>query len=118
MLYHIDSQNRLFVHAGFDTKLPFEGQQESTYYFDRDLWKGAIEIAHSRDVAEEVIGGFNEILIGHTATTYWQTDLPMKALNITNLDTGAGHEGKLTIMDVDTRDYWQSDGLALLYSGA
>jgi len=33
----------------------------------------------------------------------------MKAANIYNLDTGAGHTGRLSIMDVDTKEFWQSD---------
>ena len=40
----------------------------------------------------------------------------MKAANIWNLDTGAGFEGKLTIMNVDTKEYYQSDKLTTLYT--
>lgn len=43
---------------------------------------------------------FKEIYIGHTPTTKWGTDKPLRALNVLNLDTGAGHWGRLTIMDV------------------
>jgi serine/threonine protein phosphatase 1 len=35
--------------------------------------------------------------------------------NITNMDTGAGHTGKLTIMDIDSKIFWQSDPLPKLY---
>ena len=31
------------------------------------------------------------------------------------MDTGAGWNGKLTIMDVDTEEYWQSDLVESLY---
>lgn len=41
--------------------------------------------------------------------------LPVKALNVYNLDTGGGWEGKVTIMDVDTKGYWQSDLVKELY---
>jgi serine/threonine protein phosphatase 1 len=58
---------------------------------------------------------FNEIFIGHTSTTNWSTDKPMNAVNIHNLDTGAGHEGKLTIMDIHSREFWQSDPVGTLY---
>ncbi|ULT39931.1 hypothetical protein KRR40_34415 [Niabella defluvii] len=40
---------------------------------------------------------------------------PLNAFNIWNLDTGAGSSGRLTIMDVDTKEYWQSDPLNELY---
>jgi serine/threonine protein phosphatase 1 len=59
---------------------------------------------------------FDEIYLGHTPTTNWQTDQPMKAFNIYNLDTGAGHSGRLTIMDIDSKAYWQSDPMAELYA--
>jgi serine/threonine protein phosphatase 1 len=39
----------------------------------------------------------------------------MNAYNIWNLDTGAGFKGRLTIMEVETKAYWQSDLLTELY---
>ena len=33
----------------------------------------------------------------------------MQRCNVWNLDTGAGYGYKLTIMDIDTKQYWQSD---------
>jgi serine/threonine protein phosphatase 1 len=34
------------------------------------------------------------------------------------MDTGAGWAGKLTIMDVQTKEYWQSDPVQSLYPDA
>ncbi len=34
-----------------------------------------------------------------------------------NLDTGAGFTGPLTLMDVDSKVYWQSDEVHTLYPG-
>lgn len=117
ILYYVDPENRLFVHAGYDPRLRFEDQEESAYYFDRSLWTNAVERSRSpqSNILVERTMDFNKIFIGHTATTYWDTDLPMEALHITNLDTDAGHDGKLTIMDVNTKEYWQSDRLPTLY---
>ena len=42
----------------------------------------------------------------------------MQAANIFNLDTGAGGKGRLTIMDVETKQLWQSDLVAGSYDGA
>ena len=39
----------------------------------------------------------------------------MNAANIWNLDTGAGFRGKLTIMDINTKEYWQSDNVNEIY---
>lgn len=59
---------------------------------------------------------FKEIYIGHTPTTNWGSDHPMRAFNIVNMDTGAGGTGRLSIIDIDTGEYWQSDPISLLYS--
>ena len=72
-----------------------------------------------------------EIYIGHTATTNWinkphlpefkhQKDsgpikVPMHRCNVWNMDTGAGFNGRLTIMDIDTKELFQSDSVKALY---
>ena len=58
---------------------------------------------------------YSEIYIGHTPTTNYNQTFPMKAYKLWNIDTGAGFKGKLTIMDVDTKEFWQSDVLPSLY---
>lgn len=75
------------------------------------LWLEAISCL-SESLAKTSYGtipNFKEIYIGHTPTTNWQTDRPMNAFNLYNMDTDAGNGGRLTIMDVDTKEYWQSD---------
>ncbi|MEK6563466.1 MAG: hypothetical protein AABZ65_00350 [Candidatus Omnitrophota bacterium] len=42
---------------------------------------------------------------------------PIHVCNVWNIDTGAGWSGKLTIIDVDTKEYWQSDLTPDLYGG-
>lgn len=75
-----------------------------------------------------------EIYIGHTATTNWKCKpnypeysqnpdhlksdsivVPMNRCNVWNLDTGCGFNGKLTIMDINTKEFWQSDFVKTLY---
>ena len=41
--------------------------------------------------------------------------VPMNRCNVWNLDTGGGWSGKLTIMDIDSMEFWQSDFLPTLY---
>lgn len=64
-----------------------------------------------------MVTSFNEIFIGHTSTMNWQTDQPMQAANINNIDTGGRHNGRVTIMEVSTKEFWQSDQLNLLEDG-
>lgn len=120
-LFYVDEQNRCFVHGGFNRHLPLDKQKKEDFYWNRELWAEALHthtynrnIQLPLDVFDAV--DFKEIYIGHTPTTNWGTDKPLRALNILNLDTGAGHSGRLTIMDVETKKYWQSDPLLELYT--
>lgn len=121
--YFIDEQNRCFVHAGFNRHCSIKQQNPPyIYWWDRDLWMAALSHKNGKEqFADSYVGkfkikdDFKEIFIGHTATINWKTTEPMKAANIWNLDTGGGFKGKLTIMDVDTKEYWQSDLLEILY---
>lgn len=115
-LYYKDDQNRLFVHAGFNRHELVDNQPENVLCWDRDLWAAAMTFKETK-YKFKMAGGYKEVFIGHTATVIWSTDKPMQAANIWNVDTGAGWNGKLTIMDVDTHEYWQSDLVSELYPG-
>jgi serine/threonine protein phosphatase 1 len=119
-LYHVDAKGRCFVHGGFNRFHPFNGQPPSTYYWDRELWTEALEWQlserlHPGQRPFHVATPFKEIFIGHTPTMEWNIHVPMQAAHIYNLDTGAGRGGRLTIMDVETKKYWQSEPVASLY---
>lgn len=107
--FYIDDQNRIFVHGGFIHR---EGPQfepdSSVCNWDRSLWINTLESLASR-TRPAFPENFNEIYLGHTPTLNWQKSEPMNAFNVWNLDTGAGTSGKLTIMDIDTKEYWQSE---------
>lgn len=118
--YHIDSQDRLFVHAGFTN---VHGPQNEYYpnlvYWDRSLWETAcaldenISIEHPRYPARLKL--FHEIYIGHTPTTRMGETLPLNYANVWNMDTGAAFKGPLSIMDIDTKEVWQSDPVYRFY---
>lgn len=111
--YYKDEDNNLFIHGGFDRQTPLSEQLPYTFYWDRRLFNQAlyVEGVDSLNFHED----FNKIFIGHTTTMSWGTDKPMKVDIIWNLDTGGGWGGKLTIMNVDTEEYFQSDNLKELY---
>jgi serine/threonine protein phosphatase 1 len=113
-LYYIDKANNCFVHAGFNPFQPFHEQPTTIFYWDRILWQSAMnwqtKAKNNNDIEPlGIVTKFNNIFIGHTSTMLWGTDKPLKAVNIYNLDTGASKGGKLTIMDVDSKNFWQSD---------
>lgn len=63
------------------------------------------------------LGKYKDIFVGHTTTEFYNTLQPIHVCNVWNIDTGAGWSGKLTIMDVDTKEYWQADLTPDLYGG-
>lgn len=122
--YYIDDNKNCFVHGGFNRHMEFKGQSSRVYFWDRDLWNAAL--GYESMIDDDGLYGklknrfkmkddFENVFIGHTATVNWGLDTPMKAANIWNLDTGAGFKGKLTIMNVDTKEYFQSDNVQDLY---
>ena len=119
--YYLDDHNRLFVHGGFNRHFPMK-EQGDILWWDRDLWSQALSYEHMANVEGmegkpkfKMVDDFTEIFIGHTSTQFWKENTPMHAANIWNLDTGGGWHGFVTIMDVDTKEYWQSDSGKELY---
>ena len=118
--YYVDENNNLFVHGGFNRHYPIENQ-EDILWWDRDLWSQALSWqAMTKGVLNEkpkfkMVGDYKEVFIGHTSTQMWKETTPMNAANIWNLDTGGGWDGFITIMDMDTKEYWQSDSGVDLY---
>ena len=115
-LYYIDDNNNLFVHAGFeptrsltDNKIYFG---ERIFYWDRDLIKYArnksVSISNKVDFIPS-IEMFKEIYVGHTTTGIYSETKPLNFLNLWMMDTGAGWEGKLSAMDINTKEVFQSD---------
>lgn len=116
-LYYVDFKNRMFVHGGFN-RLDYVDYLEHInpmdFYWNREMWNEALSC--SKGVKLKTANEFNEVFIGHTSTTFWKTDKPMNSGGVWNLDTGASWSGKLTIMDVNTKEYWQSDNVRELYN--
>lgn len=107
--FYIDSDKKLFVHAGYtDLNGPDNEIDPAICYWDRSLWRNALA-EKGKLIKPQILANFKEIYIGHTPTLNWEKSTPMKVFNIWNLDTGAGTNGKLTIMDIETKEYWQSD---------
>lgn len=106
-LYYVDDKNRCFVHAGFNPDIDFYTQDESNYYYNGSFWE--ILITNKENITKLLKNDFEEVYLGHTSTTKFGTDIPISRQNITNIDTGSGKDGRLTIMNVVTKQFWQSD---------
>lgn len=105
-LYYIDSENRLFVHGGFNHRIPFHLQKDNKelLIWDRSLVLTAMEY----EQYDQTFTEFKEIFVGHTPTQFIKEDIPKKFSNLWMLDTGIYFSGKLTIMNIETKEYWQS----------
>ena len=118
--YYLDNENRLFVHGGFNRHYHLE-DQGNILWWDRDLWSQALSYGQISAIEGiqrpkfRMVGDYKEVFIGHTSTEFWGETTPMNAANIWNLDTGGGWFGKISIMDIDTKEFWQSDRGKELY---
>jgi len=112
--FYVDDNNRAFVHGGYMSMDGLGNDSFKIYYWDRSLWDIALSGKNSQTIPKK-LKHYENIFIGHTNTMAWNTHEPMHAHNVWNIDTSAGWEGKLTVMDVETKEYWQSDFVKDLY---
>lgn len=108
-LYFIDDDDNVFLHGGWNRpnqrlehSETIRNEQFKDLYWDRELWYSA---AYRKEFPH------NKVFIGHTS----DMNNPEKRGNIWNLDSAATHGGPVTIMNVDTEEYWQSDPTSELY---
>jgi len=89
------------------------------FYWERTLWELAVALDKSMSsdalLYPKRLKLYSEIYIGHTPVTKINKIIPIQMANVWNIDTGAAFLGPLTILDIDTKEYWQSDPLPLLY---
>lgn len=130
--YYIDEDNNLYTHAGWDYGWEPDFLKAGLYpvnggnpedniakecHWSRELFYG-VKNHHEDHLPKnlkEALKPYNKIFVGHTSLPH-----PYKIFNkanFYNIDTGAGWDGKLTILDVATDEYWQSDTTDSLYPG-
>ncbi len=118
--YYLDEENRLFLHAGFTNLKGVEYEYfPKIFYWDRTLWELANSMDH--DLPKEDVRypkrltHYKEIYIGHTPISKTGSAQPKNVANVWNIDTGAAFKGPLSIMDIDTKEVWQSDPVHTFY---
>jgi serine/threonine protein phosphatase 1 len=118
--YYIDNKNRMFCHAGFQNINGPEYEWHNTaFYWDRTLWETACAVGND-PMPEDILYPkrlllFKEIYIGHTPVTRIGHSMPVQKANVWNMDTGAAFKGTISLMDIDTKQVWQSDPVWKLY---
>jgi len=103
--YFEDRAGNLYVHAGYDPTFPIAEQEPYELIWTRTLWRYGLEAS-----------GYKECFIGHTPT--WPlSKVPLQRANVWNLDQGAAYGGRLSLMNVRTKEFVQSDPVQELYPG-
>lgn len=91
----------------------------SNYRWDRTLWETAVamdkKLSKNSELYPKRLLLYKEIFIGHTPTLHLGIDKPVNKANVWNLDTGAAFTGALSIINVETKEFWQSDLLPNVY---
>lgn len=118
--YHLDTNNRLFLHAGFTNVKGVEHEYfQKTFYWDRTLWELALslnpKLRKEDPFYPKRLLHYKEIYIGHTPVSRLGMSLPYQASNVWNIDTGAAFLGPLSVLDVTTKEVWQSDPVHTFY---
>ena len=102
--------NKIFCHGGFNQNKLIIKQRKVNFSINRHLFKTSKHYEKTKakinvQYDEKNSIKIDEIFIGHSPTS---NKLPAFHSNLINIDTGAGNGGKLTMMDIDTKKYWQS----------
>ncbi|WP_073178335.1 metallophosphoesterase [Flagellimonas flava] len=118
--YYLDNDNRLYLHAGYTNLKGVEYEYfDQLFYWDRTLWELARaldpKLTQTDSTYPKRLTHYREVFIGHTPLSKTSTAIPQQGANVWNVDTGAAFKGPLTIMDVETKEFWQSDPVYTLY---
>lgn len=118
--YYLDDKNRLFIHAGFTNMNGIRHEYfPKLFYWDRTLWEAALALDETIPKDSKFYPRrftlYDEIYIGHTPVTRIGETVPVQKACVWNIDTGAAFKGPLTIIDVATKQFWQSESLNELY---
>lgn len=103
-----------FVHGGFSPGIPLNKQDKDTFIWDRSLTDSVMDSDYGQS---QRINPYEKVFVGHTPTIKYGSSEPIIKAGLVLMDTGAGWPlGKLSIMDVQTGEFWQSRSIHELYS--
>ena len=113
--YHITADNILMIHAGYYPEYDIKLHDIDSLIWNRTFSKHVYGLYSSGYIVD--IGGYKEIYIGHTPVQVYERnkDEPLIMGNVIMMDTGSCFKGKLSIMDIDTKELWQSEHVWKLY---
>jgi serine/threonine protein phosphatase 1 len=112
-LPYFEENDRLFVHGGFDPAKSIAKQKLAVLAWDRSLAQNAMKAVKNK--SRKFLTDYAEVYLGHTPIIRLGYKKPICGGGIWLMDTGAGWSGKLSMMNVETKDLFQSDYVFKLY---
>lgn len=112
VMYHLEDDNLLFVHGGINPSKPLEEQDEKNLLWGRGLATKAI--TDYNYFVDKPFTDYKEIFVGHTHIDKFGHYKPLRNSGVCLMDTGAGHGGKLSMMDLDSGEVFQSDAVKVV----
>ena len=112
-LLYLVIDNMLFVHAGLDPNKAIESNSTHDLLWNRNL----IEQAYQGRGIGNKLTPYTKVFAGHTPTTQknFNSLKPLIFNEFRLLDTGVIHGKHLSIMNIDTDEYFQSNLVSDLY---
>jgi serine/threonine protein phosphatase 1 len=114
--YHVE-EDKIFMHGGFNPDRPIDMQNNKRFASNRKLFQTSKTLEEQKRKVNVTFKNedhkIKEIFIGHSTTN---THKPVFRANLINLDTGIKNDGKLTLMDVKSKEYIQSRPAKFYYS--
>ncbi len=118
--YYHEEDGNLFVHAGYDSSAVSEGIHISKHHpyshcWDRQFIRDAYNYRKDNNI--KIAPHWKEVYVGHTPTTNFNEfyTKPQNWQNIWNMDTGSAFKGRVSMMDIETKEIFQSEPSYKLY---
>lgn len=102
--------NKLFVHAGILPGLKAEECSPEILCWDRSLVRMAMDLEKKNTPRQ--LTPYDEVYVGHTPIG---SPHPVKYCEVWMVDTGAAWSGVLSIMNIETKEWFTSDVVKDLY---
>lgn len=102
--YFVDNY-KLFVHGGIFPDTKAENNPDYMLLWDRNMVSSA---RYAGTFEDKIVTHYDEVFCGHTPTQAYNSTLPLKLSNVWMMDTGMAYNGKISIMNVDSKVFWQN----------
>ncbi len=113
--YYKDEKNRIFVHGGFNHKECIEDQDIDDLMWNRNMINIARMCEKDPTYKKQKLSIYEKVYIGHTPTINYKSEKPITYLEVTNIDTGAAYGYKLSMLNIESDELFQSDFIKELY---